>query len=232
MNRKLPLFLSIPHAGLDVPAEVVDRCVLSNDQLRLDGDDGVSVIYSFVDQVAAHITTNIPRAIIDVNRAENDRRADGVIKQTTIWKEPVYSEPLNDELVNELIVRYYRPYHAKIESADMSNILLAVDCHTMAAFGPPVGPDPNVRRPMICLGDNHGKTLPKKWMDDLCSCFEKQFPGDVAINQPFSGGYITQTYGQSFPWLQLEVSRTDELDNLDKRDRVLNALQDFCSTKD
>lgn len=228
MTNKLPIFLSIPHAGLSVPPEVQSICLLNEDQIRKDGDEGASEIYAIEEHVQAAISTDIARAFVDLNRAEDDLRPDGVVKTTTIWGESIYRETLNDELIETLIQRYHRPYHDQLRRAADSEARLFVDCHTMADEGPPVGPDTGQKRPLVCLGDCQGTSLPPEWSDWLMSAFRESFGDDVTLNQPFSGGYITQTQKQHAPWIQLEFSRTSAVPDTEKRKGLLHALGLFC----
>ena len=75
----LPLLLSVPHAGLRIPDEALDLCVLGEEDIRRDGDEGAAEIYlPLKKDVAALITTDVARANVDLNRSEKDRRRDGV----------------------------------------------------------------------------------------------------------------------------------------------------------
>ena len=226
----LPILLSVPHAGLCVPPEAEPYCQLSSEQIVKDGDEGAAEIYDLRDEVAEFITTDIARAIVDVNRAEDDRRPDGVVKTHTCWNEPVYAEFPPAEVIEKLLALYYRPYHKQFSS--MSNdraSILCVDCHTMAEFGPPIGPDSGKERPWVCLGDGNGATLPKGWMETIANAFRHSFGKNVTINDPFSGGFITRSHGShDTPWLQLEISRSGFLTNYEKRQRVIQALNSFC----
>lgn len=228
MSNPLPLFLSIPHAGTRVPDEVQDICQLSSEQIRLDGDLGAAEIYSFKDHVINTITTDVARAVVDLNRSEDDRRPDGVVKTHTIFDEPIYTRPLSGDLVETLLDRYYRPYHKMLHNSVDCGARLFVDCHTMAEFGPPVGPDPGEKRPMVCLGDCNGTSIPKDWMTELKRSFERSFDFPVTVNSPFAGGHITRTYKKLAPWVQIEISRSNELTLERKRQGVLEALTSFC----
>lgn len=225
----LPLLISVPHAGWRVPNEAASYCRLTTNEIEQDGDEGAAEIYALQQQVAEFITTEIARAIVDLNRATDDRRADGVVKTHTCWKVPVYHEFPPEAVVEELLDRYYHPYHADLDRRFTEDTLLAVDCHTMAAAGPPIGPDSGQARPWVCLGDDHGRTLPDGWIDRLADCFRSEFDGNVTVNEPFSGGYITRTHGRQHPWMQLELSRAPFLPNPAKRSRVLAALSNFCA---
>jgi N-formylglutamate deformylase len=225
----LPLLLSTPHAGLWVPPEVADLVTLSEQQIIEDGDEGAAEIYRPLENdVAAFVTTEVARAIIDLNRAEDDRRQDGVIKTHTCWNVPVYAESLSDHLIEVLLEKYYRPYHAQL-SQFPEGIKLGVDCHTMAAKGPPIGPDPEQMRPAICLSNAAG-SCPPEWLESLASCFSKTFEAEASINSPFKGGYIIRAHAKELPWVQLEISRAPFLTNREKCERILESLKHWCQS--
>ncbi len=225
----LPILISVPHAGLQVPPEAAPYCCLTQSEIIADGDEGAAEIYDLVDHVAEYVTTGIARAIVDQNRAVDDRRADGVVKTHTCWNVSVYREPLPAAVIAQLLDEYYHPYHHRLSNPLTTDIRLCVDCHTMAAFGPPIGPDIGQERPAVCLGDAAGTSLPAGWIDVLEQSFRESFDEfDVTVNNPFSGGYVTRTHGRERPWLQIELSRAPFLPNKDKRDRVLHALRQFC----
>lgn len=220
----LPFLLSVPHAGLTVPPEAEPYCALTRREIAEDGDEGAAEIYNLESAVAAFHTTNVARAIVDMNRAEDDRRRDGVVKTHTCWNVPVYRMPLPGEVVERLVGRYHRPYHRRLtELAAGKTARLAIDCHTMAAYGPPVGPDAGRERPWICLGNADG-TCPDAWIGALKECFEEQIGPNVTINEPFSGGHITRRHSTEMPWLQLEMSRAPFLSDAEKNRLVCATL--------
>ena len=222
--EKLPLLISVPHAGLSVPPEVEHLNQLTLQEIARDGDEGAGAIYAALENKAASfVTTDIARAFVDLNRSEDDIRKDGVVKSHTCWDIPIYSQPLTPALIEILMERYHRPYHRRLTALAETGMLLGVDCHTMAAHGPPVGPDPGVERPQVCLGNADG-TCPSDWMASLQACFQQRFPGAVTINNPFSGGYITRYHGREMPWVQLELSRGHFADDSQKSRWVVNAL--------
>jgi formiminoglutamase len=226
---KLPILMSVPHAGLRVPPEAEPYCCLRESDIIADGDEGAAESYDLADHVTEFVTTDIARAIVDQNRAEDDRRADGVVKTHTCWNVPVYREELPTDVIAQLLDRYYHPYHHRLSHPMNSDIKLCVDCHTMAAVGPAIGPDTGEERPAVCLGDANGASLPAGWIDVLTKSFRDAFFNlDVTVNKPFSGGYVTRCHGQERPWLQIELSRAPFLPNDAKRERVLRALEQFC----
>jgi N-formylglutamate deformylase len=222
----LPLLLSVPHAGLVIPPEVSDICVLDEDAVIKDGDEGAAEIYlPLKNKVKALVTTDVARAIVDMNRAENDRRKDGVVKTHTCWDVPIYSEPLSDILMETLLEQYYRPYHQDlVRLAD--NVVAGIDCHTMAAVGPPVGPDPGLERPAACLSNADG-TCPLWWLESLSEIMELKMKASVAINAPFRGGHIIRRHARKIPWLQVELSRSPFLDPMEKSVLIFESLQEW-----
>lgn len=219
----LPFLLSVPHAGLTVPPEVKGICLLDRDAIENDGDGGAAEIYfPLKDHVKTLVTTDIARAIVDMNRAEDDRRKDGVVKTHTCWDVPVYSEPLSVEMIETLLCLYHRPYHREIEKHAGDDVV-GIDCHTMAAVGPPVGPDHGIERPAVCLS-NAGGTCPDVWLVTLAGIMKKKLKAQVTINSPFKGGYIIRRHAQKIPWLQMELSRAPFQSESEKTGFVFESL--------
>lgn len=223
----LPLLISLPHAGQQIPPEVKSLCVLTPNEIIEDGDEGAAEIYlPLQTEVSAFVTTVIARAILDMNRAENDRRKDGIVKTHTCWDIPVYRESLPEEVIQTMIEKYYRPYHTNL-TRYTGGVKLGVDCHTMAPKGPPVGPDPGMERPSISIS-NADYTCPHEWLTSFANSFSKVFETDVSVNRPFKGGYIIRSHAKELPWVQLELSRAPFLADEEKRSHVLQALSDWC----
>lgn len=222
----LPLLISVPHAGTKIPPEVERLNLLTTEQIVKDGDQGAREIYDFQDQVAALVTTDIARAYVDMNRPDDDRNSDGVVKTVTIYQETVFSRPLQEGEVYQLLQRYYFPYHRRL-SRSSAGVILGVDCHTMADIAPPISPDAGTIRPHICLSDASG-ACPKEWTALMLECLETEFDTTVSINYPFKGGFIIRSHAAELPWLQLELSRADFMSLAEKRAKVLAAFRTWC----
>ncbi len=222
----LPILLSVPHAGLEVPTKVAEICVLNPEQIKADGDVGAREIYALEEEVAAFVTTDVARAIVDMNRPETDRGRDGVIKTHTCWDESVWSAYPSEDSIALILDRYWRPYHREL-TEQAAAAVLGVDCHTMAAVAPPIGPDPGAERPALCLS-NADTTCPEAWFLGLAECLEEACGLPVARNTPFRGGYITRTHAREIPWVQLELSRAPFLSLEEKRTGVIGALETWC----
>lgn len=226
---QLPILISVPHGGTEVPKEVRTYCRLNTEAILRDGDTWARELYCVADKVAYYVDTNVARAIVDMNRDPNDLTADdpdGVVKLVTVEMEQVWNAPsgLPVSIRKHLIDAYHKPYHQKLDQAASSKrIVLGVDCHTMLAVGPVCGES----RPLICIsnrgngsGDAEGEsvTAPKElilaFKEALVLEFSRNFmlaekETLVSINQPFRGGYITQYHGNKnqIPWIQIEINR-------------------------
>lgn len=226
--EKLPFLISVPHAGLQIPPEVETNNLLTLSEIVQDSDEGAANIYEPLrPQVRHFITTNIARAFVDLNRAEDDIRKDGVVKTHTCWDVPIYKQKLTSDVIQQLITRYHRPYHEQLTALANKDVILAIDCHTMAEYGPPVGPDAGAKRPLVCLGNVHGKSCPAEWVEQMASYFKKEFDGHVTINTPFAGGYVTQVHSREMPWIQLELSRSSYFTTEVKGIKVAAALSSW-----
>lgn len=221
---KLPYLVSLPHAGLDVPEELKNYSILSQNDIIKDGDEGAWGIYHELENmVVAFQTTNIARAYVDLNRSENDICLDGVIKTHTIWNQPIYNRELPKKLIKDLINKYWKPYHKGLTKLSQLGVKLGIDCHTMAETGPPIGPDTGDKRPMVCLS-NANNTCSDDWIMRMAKCFENAINYEVKINSPFTGGYIIKEHSSEIPWIQIEISRGDILTVDEKRKAVKYAL--------
>ena len=216
---RFPVLLSIPHGGTEVPGEIRDRVTISAKDQFEDSDALTQEIYGLGKEVLVQVQSKVARAFVDMNRAEDDRppqNPDGVVKTQTCHGKTVYQpdKELDDASTQRLLDTYYFPYHQSIANALAQNpdLQLALDCHTMEAVAPVISPDPGQQRPLICLGNNHGKSCPQAMADRLADCFREGFgleEKDVVLNKPFAGGYITRTYGERIlPWVQVEMNRS------------------------
>lgn len=232
MNRKrLPILISLPHAGLEVPDEIADLCMLDAEAIKKDGDEGAFQIYSGLSQhVLGYVSSHVARAIVDMNRSEDDFRKDGVIKTHTCWDEPIYREPPSEQLMGQLIRSYHHKYHTELARlAELDDIVFGVDCHTMAASGPPVAPDPGQERPLVCLGNLHDKSCSPEHLRSLARCLELEFGCEVSLNRPFSGGFIVRHHSKTLPWVMIELSRTASVALSDKADAIKRGLERWCA---
>jgi len=227
MKEKLPFLISIPHGGTDVPEIVRPVIALTPDEIRFHADPFTREIFGFRERVGAFTDAPVSRMVVDLNRPPlplPPRDPDGIIKVLTVDGKPVYrpgSVP-DIRLSHRLLMAYYFPYHQKIdELLDRHRVRIAFDCHSMLPAGAAGQKDAGRVRPLFCLGNNGDRsgiahpgglaTCPAGWIADLARGFEDEFavPGKVAINDPFSGGFIANAHywHKGVPWIQIEVNR-------------------------
>jgi formiminoglutamase len=214
----LPVLLSIPHGGTQQPPELAGRVCLSKEELFDDSDAFTREIYDLGSEVVRVVRSEVARAFVDMNRAPDDRppeNPDGVVKSATCYGHRIYHEGAepDDELVAELLERYYYPYHRALgRAATDPRVKLALDCHSMATEAPLIAPDRGGRRPLFCLSNADGLTCPNDLLEDMQYAFAEAFEcelTDVRLNQPFKGGFITRSHGRGkVPWVQIEINRS------------------------
>ena len=82
--------------------------------------------------------------------------------------------------------------------------------------------DAGKSRPLICLGNNGDQrgrarkgsiaTCSVEWITSLAGVYKEEFScdGEVAINNPFSGGFIANAHfwHKGIPWIQIEINRS------------------------
>lgn len=216
--NKLPILLSIPHGGIQKPAELDGHLSITNKDLFDDSDPFTINLYDLGDKVQRVIKTNIARAFVDLNRSLQDmppENPDGLIKTSTCYQKPIYvdDEEPDDALRTLLIETYYLPYHRSIQkSLKELDLQLCLDCHSMASYAPGISPDGNNnKRPMFCLSNNDGQTSSQEMLELLADSISESFSvdrGEISLNDPFHGGHITRTYGNNpIPWIQVEMNR-------------------------
>lgn len=228
MPRRLPLLISIPHGGVDVPVEARERVSLDGPALSYYSDPASPLIFGFRERVKAFMCASVSRVIVDLNRPPYHlppRHRDGVVKFQTSLGEPVWKEGMQPDIqaIHGLLLHHYFPYHAEIDTLlGNRKIAVAFDCHSMVPTGLPGQPDEGNVRPLICLGNNGDRngyprrgalcTCPPTWIRELAGRFRERFPGpgSVALNNPFSGGFITNAHywHKGIPWVQIEVNRS------------------------
>lgn len=233
MRDRLPILVSVPHGGVEIPREARGHCALSLPHILADGDTWSRQLYELSDVVMEHQAATVARALVDLNRAADDlapANPDGALKSQTLDGVPVWTgaEAPPPDVARKLLEDYHRSYHQELEvRARRPGLRLAVDCHSMLPEAPPGGPGAGTPRPLICLSNRggaggedigEGTSAPPALLRALGLAFEEAFselwdPADgrafVTLNDPFRGGYITRRHGlgTALPWIQLELNR-------------------------
>ena len=226
-EMKYPFLISIPHGGTEIPKEVAGRFALTDQELLWYCDPETRILFDFGRSVECTIDTPVSRMVVDLNRPPlplPPKDPDGIIKVRTIDGKQVYlpGQIPDLNLIHQMMLKWYFPYHQRIdELIDRHPVRISFDCHSMLPYGSAEQADAGRDRPLICLGnygDGQGRarpggitTCPAAWIRSLADEFEREFPGpgNVAINTPFSGGFISNAHywRKGIPWIQIEINR-------------------------
>lgn len=223
---KLPVLVSIPHAGTEIPAEISERMTESARQLP-DTDWFVDRLYDLpVLRDASLIVARTSRYVIDLNRPPSNeslypgQNTTGLCPLIQFDGAPLYregTEPTAEE-ISSRIKNYWQPYHEQI-GAELKRLrnahprVLIFDAHSIASQVPRLFPGV---LPDFNFGTNHGATCSASFQKTIEQFADKQLPEySHVINGRFVGGYITRNYGQpsaNIEGLQLELSQATHLD--------------------
>jgi formiminoglutamase len=200
-----PLILSIPHAGLDMPAELAPRLV-SLWLARKDADWHLPILYDFAAELGATVVVNgISRTVIDVNRDPSGvslypgQATTGLCPVESFDGEPLYvsgMEPDEAEIAARRVA-YFEPYHAALGAEiarvrEMHGHAVLYDCHSIRSRIPRLfqGELPNFN-----IGTNDGKSCDARMTERVAAiCAGTGLP--YVVNGRFKGGYITRHYGR------------------------------------
>ncbi|MDD4136850.1 MAG: N-formylglutamate amidohydrolase [Methanoregula sp.] len=227
VTSRYPFLISIPHGGEEIPQELAGRLALTKPDLWYYSDPATRELYGFGSLARAFIDTPVSRMAVDLNRPPlplPPRDPDGIIKLRTIDGKAVYREGQfpDMELIHRVMMAWYFPFHQRIdELIDQRDVKIAFDCHSMLPVGSMEQNDAGKTRPLICLGNNGDRkgrakknsiaTCPESWINALADGFREEFSDSVvAINNPFSGGFISNAHywRKGIPWIQIEVNRS------------------------
>lgn len=233
--RTTPVLLSSPHSGRLYPERLLQRMVLGIEQLRPLDDGPVDVLLEpALANAAGLVTALLPRAWIDLNRspAELDPgsidgrlpwrlersakvRAGLGLVPTRVGDRNIYPGRLDAAEIVERFGTSYRPFHTALETElgrlrRLHGIAVLLDCHSMPrASVLQLGVEAD-----IVVGDRHGVSAAPA----LTGCLVRRLRElglAVAVNRPFAGGYITESFGRpadGWHTLQLEIRRDLFLD--------------------
>lgn len=231
MMKRLPLLLSVPHGGTEVPPECRGLVDLDAAEIATDSDTWTRELFSFRDEVEVCLDTPIARVFVDVNRAgcgQWDSGPGGAVRERTQNGKRVWKDGAPDPaIVAELLRRYHAPYHREIDRVlETGAVRLGLDCHAMVHRKRCPETGRRRPRPVFCIsnrglpgGDPGGEplTAPGDLVRRLGGLLSEHFSDMVdfetdalvRINEPFRGGYIIASHGRPgrVPFVQLEVNR-------------------------
>ncbi|NQV85998.1 MAG: N-formylglutamate deformylase [Woeseiaceae bacterium] len=250
---ELPLLISVPHDGRDIPADIAGR--MNDVGLSIpDTDWHVAQLYEFaIEMGASTVVANYSRYVIDLNRAADDAAlypgqiVTGLCSLQTFSGAAIYrSGGVEDQDKAARVEHYWRPYHEHIRNTldalrARHGYALLWDAHSIPSTVPRLF---DGKLPELNLGSNDSASCSRS-IEDAVAAVANASRYSVAINGRFKGGYITRHYGKpdkNIHALQLEIaqrsymsegSTTFDVAKADElRDILQKMLQSFLHAAD
>jgi N-formylglutamate deformylase len=202
----VPLLVSMPHVGTDIPDDVA-RQFAPEAMVRADTDWHLVRLYDFLaDMGVSTIAARWSRYVIDLNRPPEDTNlypgmdTTGLCPVDTFGRAPLYAAGAapSEAEVQQRLASYWRPYHDKLR-AELDRLLaihgkvVLWDAHSIASVVPRFFEG---RLPDLNFGTADGKSCAPGLQNAVTSAARAQEEFSVAVNGRFKGGYITRHYGQ------------------------------------
>lgn len=208
--EKHPVLVSIPHGSLFVPKDILSNLLITQFDLRNLADLYTDEIFAVTNAYTAFGEIN--RLILNLNRAPEGIKEDcqhSISTMTAPDGTKIFKKMLTEERVKELIDKYHRPFHRKIENTiKEKDIKFFIDGHSMWSTKPKSmygNADP---RPDICLGNLEYTTCGRVHTDFVRGFFEDKGYA-VKINNPYMGKYNIGFHclREELPGIQIEINR-------------------------
>ena len=221
---RIPLLVSMPHTGTDIPEELKKR--LTPAALALpDTDWHLERLYDFLDELGASVlVATHSRYVVDLNRPPDNANlypgqdTTPLVPVDTFRKEPLYrpgEEPGATEIA-ERVEKYWKPYHSKLAETlsylrKTHGYALLWDAHSILSRVPRFF---SGTLPDLNLGTADGRSCGAGIGEAL---MEKVAGYSAVLNGRFKGGYITRTYGapaSGIHAVQLELSEATYMEEV------------------
>jgi N-formylglutamate amidohydrolase len=240
-QQTMPVVFSSPHSGLDYPPEFLAAARLDARSLRRSEDSYVDELFQLAPDLGAPLLAALfPRVYVDANREAFEldpamfedplppeantasprvSAGLGMIARVVATGEEIYSRKLRFAEALARIERHWRPYHSMLagliaETRHRFGFCVLIDCHSMPSVGGPFERDAGHERVDVVLGDCRGASCAPALTSRVEAAL-RQLGYNVARNNPYSGGFVTQHYGrpaEASHALQIELNRALYLD--------------------
>jgi N-formylglutamate deformylase len=216
----LPLLVSMPHVGTDIPDDVAAR-LMPCAAARADTDWHLPELYGFVEEMGASmLSARWSRYLIDLNRPPENTNlypgqdTTGLCPVDTFGRERLYREGMEPDAaeVQRRLALYWRPYHQQLR-AELDRLLalhgrvVLWDAHSIASQVPRFFEG---RLPDLNFGTADGKSCSLQLEGEMIKLAEAQERYSFVFNGRFKGGHITRFYGNpagGVHAIQLEMSQ-------------------------
>lgn len=233
----LPILISVPHAGREYPAELLENVrIAPADLQRLEDRYADRLVAPAIAAGMPAIVAHRARAWIDLNRGEDEldpemikggtsvrktvgsakmRGGLGLVPRRLMHSGDIWLRPFEAQDIEQRLSGFHRPYHQQVEKEllqmhDRFGIALLVDMHSMPPLLPVGGFQPH-----IVIGDRFGQSAASLYSEMLLQRL-KQIGVAAALNHPYPGDYILRRHGnmhKNIHAIQIEVDRALYLDS-------------------
>jgi N-formylglutamate deformylase len=217
---RLPLLVSMPHAGEHIPADIAAG--MSDAALKLpDTDWHLEQLYDFLEELGASVLiATHSRYVIDLNRPIDDTNlypgqdTTGLCPIDTFHKEPLYRPGMlpDEAVINRRCAEYWTPYHTALGNElqrlrEQHGIAMLWDAHSICSVVPRFFEG---RLPDFNIGTAGGASCGAGLGERLLALAASMPRHTHAMNGRFKGGHITRHYGQpdaNIHAVQMELSQ-------------------------
>ena len=203
---RLPMLVSMPHAGTDIPDEVAASlapCAAA----RADTDWHLPELYGFLEEMGiSTISARWSRYLIDLNRPPENTNlypgldTTGLCPLDTFGRERLYRDGMEPDgaEVQRRLALYWQPYHAQLR-AELDRLkmehgrVVLWEAHSIASVVPRFFEG---TLPDLNFGTAEGKSCAPGLEAAVLDVARAQERFSIALNGRFKGGHITRHYGQ------------------------------------
>jgi N-formylglutamate amidohydrolase len=221
IGEPLPVVASIPHTGIALPAGYAER--LASDRMRgLPMTDWhMARLFDFLPALGVTvIAAEVSRFVIDLNRPPDGetlypgRYETGLVPTESFDGSAVFAQVPTAAEIDAARRDIYAPYHDELAELRArrreAGGIIQFDLHSVTPAANKIsGPLKNE----IMLGDRAGRSC-APWLTDLTHQTYAEAGFSVAVNDPYKGGWITESAGREagVEALQIEMSWAVYLD--------------------
>ncbi len=225
-----PLIVTIPHSGSFYPKEFLKKKSIDINKLTIMEDYKTNLFIKDVNlQLTDVFIAKCSRTVVDLNRSResldnsmfkskiemspNDeilliKSGLGVLP-SKCYNEKIFQSKLPNKYISNMLKKFYDPFHLQLKERinylkSIFGVVYLIDIHST----PPISN--NISNfPDVIIGNNFGKSCDETFKNYLVSHFQN-FNLNHTLNSPYSGGYITRTYGKkdnNVHAIQVEISK-------------------------
>ncbi|PVZ43119.1 N-formylglutamate deformylase [Pseudomonas sp. CC120222-01a] len=224
---RLPLLISMPHAGLKL-TPAVDNGLVEQARSLPDTDWHIPRLYDFARELGASVVAaEYSRFVIDLNRPDDDKplyvgATTGLYPATLFDGEPLFKEGQapTAEVRKTYLESIWRPYHNTLQSElarlrEAHGYALLWDAHSIRSLIPHLF---DGKLPDFNLGTFNGASCDPQLAERLQGVCAEAGNYSHVLNGRFKGGHITRHYGDPANHIhavQLELAQSTYMEEVE-----------------